>query len=132
MTKWADERNGHGGAAIIARECPAERAAGQRRRFSRGRSAQGSGRGEGVGSAGGLTTPMPLPAATPPRLRRVLAACLQKDRRQRVRDIADVRLAMEGAFETTVGTLPMARARRRVSSGSDRSRWRSWGWAWSF
>ena len=45
-----------------------------------------------------------LPAETPPRVRRVLAACLQKDRRQRVRDIADVRLAMEGAFETTVGT----------------------------
>ena len=45
-----------------------------------------------------------LPAETPPRLRRVLATCLQKDPRQRVRDIADVRLAMEGAFETTVGT----------------------------
>ena len=45
-----------------------------------------------------------LPTETPPRVRRVLAACLQKDRRQRVRDIADVRLAMEGAFETTVGT----------------------------
>ena len=46
-----------------------------------------------------------LPAETPPRLRRVLATCLQKDPRQRVRDIADVRLAMEGAFETTVSTL---------------------------
>ena len=32
----------------------------------------------------------------------MLATCLQKDPRQRVRDIADVRLAMEGAFETTV------------------------------
>ena len=28
--------------------------------------------------------------------------CLEKDPRERVRDIGDVRLAMEGAFETTV------------------------------
>ena len=30
--------------------------------------------------------------------------CLEKDPRERVRDIGDVRLAMEGAFETTVST----------------------------
>ena len=41
-----------------------------------------------------------LPQATPARLRQVLLACLRKDPKQRVRDIADVRLAMEGAFET--------------------------------
>ena len=41
-----------------------------------------------------------LPSETPPRLRQVLAACLQRDPKQRVHDMADVRLAMKGAFET--------------------------------
>ena len=44
----------------------------------------------------------PLPADMTPALRTYLRRCLQKDARQRVRDIGDVRLAMEGAFETTV------------------------------
>ena len=39
-----------------------------------------------------------LPDDTPTTLRRVISACLQKDPRQRVHDVADVRLAMEGAF----------------------------------
>ena len=43
-----------------------------------------------------------LPKATPARLRHVVRVCLQKEARQRVGDIAAVRLAMEGAFETTV------------------------------
>ena len=43
-----------------------------------------------------------LPDATPARLRQVLTACLQRDPKQRVHDIADVRLAMDGIFETTV------------------------------
>ena len=46
-----------------------------------------------------------LPKATPGRLRQALMTCLQKDPKHRVRDIADVRLAMEGAFETTVSAL---------------------------
>ena len=41
-----------------------------------------------------------LPADTPARLRQLLQTCLQKNPKQRVHDIADVRLAMEGAFET--------------------------------
>ena len=45
-----------------------------------------------------------LPDETPSRLRRVLQATLQRDPGQRVHDVADVRLAMEGAFETTVST----------------------------
>ena len=45
-----------------------------------------------------------LPDETPTRLRRVLGACLQRDPKQRVHDVADVRLAMEGAFETTAST----------------------------
>jgi hypothetical protein len=40
-----------------------------------------------------------LPADTPRALRLCLRRCLQKDLAQRIHDIADVRLAMEGAFE---------------------------------
>ena len=45
-----------------------------------------------------------LPDDVSPRLAQVLRACLQKNAKQRVRDIGDVRLAMEGAFETAVDT----------------------------
>ena len=41
-----------------------------------------------------------LPDATPATLRQVVERCLQKDARQRLHDVADLRLAMEGAFET--------------------------------
>ena len=40
---------------------------------------------------------------TPPRIRQLIQTCLQKDPKRRVQDIGDVRLAMEGVFETTVG-----------------------------
>ena len=43
-----------------------------------------------------------LPPDVPATVRTVLRRCLEKDARQRMRDIGDVRLAMEGAFETTV------------------------------
>ena len=43
-----------------------------------------------------------LPATVPPTVVTVLRRCLQKDRKQRVRDIGDVSLALEGAFETAV------------------------------
>jgi serine/threonine protein kinase/Tol biopolymer transport system component len=43
-----------------------------------------------------------LPAAVPATVVTVMRRCLQKDRKQRVRDIGDVSLALEGAFETTV------------------------------
>jgi serine/threonine protein kinase len=39
-----------------------------------------------------------LPPSTPPVVRMVLERCLQKEPRQRFRDIGDVRLALEGAF----------------------------------
>ena len=42
-----------------------------------------------------------LPHATPARLRQVVRRYLQKDPKQRLHDVADLRLAMEGAFETT-------------------------------
>ena len=42
-----------------------------------------------------------LPSAVSPSLSVFLHRCLEKDPKQRVHDIADLRLAMEGAFETT-------------------------------
>ena len=45
-----------------------------------------------------------LPAETPARIRQLIQTCLQKSPKKRVHDVADVRLAMEGAFETTVST----------------------------
>ena len=41
-----------------------------------------------------------LPDTVPPALSNVLRRCLQKAPKKRIRDIGDVRLAMEGAFET--------------------------------
>ena len=41
-----------------------------------------------------------LPKALPPVLGTFLRGCLEKNPRQRVHDIADMRLAMEGVFET--------------------------------
>ena len=46
-----------------------------------------------------------LPDDTPPRLTTLLRRCLEKEPKQRVHDVADVRLAMEGAFETTGASL---------------------------
>ena len=43
-----------------------------------------------------------LPHDVPATVRTVLRRCLEKDPRERLRDIGDVRLAMKGAFETTV------------------------------
>ena len=40
-----------------------------------------------------------LPDTTPSRVRQVLKACLQKEPRDRVRDIGDVSLAMDGTFD---------------------------------
>jgi eukaryotic-like serine/threonine-protein kinase len=45
-----------------------------------------------------------LPAMTPPTVRTTLLRCLEKDQRQRMRDIGDVRLALGGAFETASST----------------------------
>ena len=61
-----------------------------------------------------------LPAALSPALRTYLGRCLQKDPRQRVQAIGDVRLALEGAFETTALTAaPISvTQRRRVALAS--------------
>jgi serine/threonine-protein kinase len=43
-----------------------------------------------------------LPASTPPALRTFIKRCLQKNPTDRIRDVGDVRLALEGAFDTIV------------------------------
>ena len=49
-----------------------------------------------------------LPANLPAVLAHSLRRCVRKNPRQRVHDVADVRLAMEDAFETTVTGAPSA------------------------
>jgi len=54
-----------------------------------------------------------VPASTPSYVRATIERCLRKDARDRARDIADVRLALDGAFS---GQVPAATLRRpRVS-----------------
>ena len=59
-----------------------------------------------------------LPAPVPPALATFMRRCLYKDPRQRMHDIADMRLALDGAFETPVpqmtgaSTSPASRGRR--------------------
>ena len=61
-----------------------------------------------------------LPRDLSPTLRVYTRQCLQKDARQRVGDMRDVRLAMEGVFETPAGPGPGVMA----APPSSRSRWR--------
>ncbi|HEY5617539.1 MAG TPA: protein kinase [Vicinamibacterales bacterium] len=44
-----------------------------------------------------------LPPETPPAVRTILRGCLQKEPRHRIRDIGDVRLALDGAFVVSDG-----------------------------
>ena len=43
-----------------------------------------------------------LPTGLPPALETYLRRCVQKDPRERIRDIGDVRLAMAGAFDVPI------------------------------
>jgi Tol biopolymer transport system component len=47
-----------------------------------------------------------LPEATPPRVRALIARCLVKDPRQRLRDIGEARLTLDVAHDTTGTVLP--------------------------
>jgi serine/threonine protein kinase len=58
-----------------------------------------------------------LPIDTPPALRVCLQRCLQKDLRQRLHDVADVRLAMEGAFESPHDQQREEPGRSRTAAG---------------
>jgi hypothetical protein len=62
-----------------------------------------------------------LPPSVPARVRQALRVCLRKDPKQRVADIRDVRLALEGAFETAA---PQAAAPAVVGAGFSRPGWR--------
>ena len=55
-----------------------------------------------------------LPAELSTTLRSFLTRCLEKDPKRRVRDIGDVRLAMEGAFDVAAPLSSEASASRRV------------------
>ena len=55
-----------------------------------------------------------LPEDTPPRVCQVIIGCLQKDPKERLRDIGDVRLAMQGTFESAVATAPGASPSQRL------------------
>jgi serine/threonine-protein kinase len=58
-----------------------------------------------------------LPAATPSAVANTLRRCLQRDRKQRARDVGDVALGLDGAFEP-VSPLPAAEvpSRRRMNA----------------
>src|SRR5262249_16132456 len=55
-----------------------------------------------------------LPPSVPARVSQVIRVCLRKDPKQRVGDIRDVRLALEGAFETVAPQPTAAAAPRSV------------------
>ena len=55
-----------------------------------------------------------LPAGLSPVLETYLRRCLQKDPKQRIHDIGDVRLALEGAFDTTAAPPTVAPAALRI------------------
>jgi eukaryotic-like serine/threonine-protein kinase len=60
-----------------------------------------------------------LPAATPATVRTILQRCLEKDPKQRMRDVGDVRLALSGAFASptesaAAATQPTTVSRRRI------------------
>ena len=62
-----------------------------------------------------------LPNEIPPRVLQAIRVCVQKDAKERVRDIAAVRLAVEGAFETAAAqavettTIAAPTGQRRVA-----------------
>jgi serine/threonine protein kinase len=64
-----------------------------------------------------------LPPETPPQVRTLVHRCLEKDPRQRIRDMGDARLAMGGMFDNALPALISTTPERKLTaSGSDRSR----------
>ena len=61
-----------------------------------------------------------LPADTPPRVRELLARCLTKDAKERLRDVGEARVVLASPH----GGAAAAAARRRVASGACRCGWR--------
>jgi len=54
-----------------------------------------------------------LPGSTPPVIVNTIKRCLTKDQRQRIRDVGDVQLALDGAFETSVPSASVSSATAR-------------------
>ena len=50
-----------------------------------------------------------LPAATPPRIRRLLRRCLERDRKQRLQAIGEARIAIDTPEEEVMGQPPLSR-----------------------
>jgi Tol biopolymer transport system component len=61
-----------------------------------------------------------LSASVPANLQELIRRCLVKEPRQRIRDVGDVRLALEGAFETTA---PQTTATATSSASGGRLAW---------
>jgi len=63
-----------------------------------------------------------LPAATPPRIRALIERCLRKDERRRIRDLGDVRIALEEARSESAivatAAVPAASRRREIVFGA--------------
>jgi serine/threonine protein kinase len=59
-----------------------------------------------------------LPADVPARARQVLRMCLQKDPKQRVRDVSAIRLALDGAFD-----MPASLTAVTAAPATRRTRW---------
>jgi serine/threonine protein kinase/WD40 repeat protein len=72
-----------------------------------------------------------LPASAPPSIRSLLRRCLQKDPRQRLRDIADARFQIEETLNEPATALvvaervPVAQGRERLLLGAHGRRWRA-------
>jgi serine/threonine protein kinase len=60
-----------------------------------------------------------LPKTTPPAVRATLERCLQKDPRQRARDLGDVRLALDGGFSPPSNAVTI----RPAPTASGETRW---------
>jgi serine/threonine-protein kinase len=71
-----------------------------------------------------------LPEGTPPRLRELLARCLEKDPRRRLRDIGDARLEIEGIASGAFAT-PLAAATTAASASAGAPARRSAALPWA-
>jgi len=67
-----------------------------------------------------------LPATTSALVRTVLARCLEKDPKQRFRDIGDVQLALSGAFQAPVTPSTIDRTAEAAGSKRTRRNFRAW------
>jgi serine/threonine-protein kinase len=65
-----------------------------------------------------------LPAETPSAVTTFLKSCFMKDARQRARDIGDVRLALEGAFDSADDAGPRRESRAAAPRAAIAAPWR--------